>query len=240
MPSLPRPAWVRGATVVDIISSKWNGAFHLRKWIILFHFWRVNGRLQLMRKDAVENRQAIVEVASTLIAQMGPDVSLCTIAKEAGVGVATASRHFPDREGLYLAVIEHTVNSMREVVDRHLPRFPDTPEDTWRSVIGEMVSLNFPAVGQEILPKLLPTLSREDKASATAQLQAIYDPLLEQAKQHELCPQDLDYLSFHFAIIALSRPLPEPAEEVFVGKRAWLVDVLVDGLRPNERVEPTA
>lgn len=184
-----------------------------------------------MRKDAVENRQAIVEVASTLIAQMGPDVSLRTIAKEAGVGVATASRHFPDREGLYLAVIEHIADTMRDVVDRHLTRFPDAPDDTWRSTIGEMVSLNFPAVGQEILPKLLPTLTEEDRDAAIAQLQAIYEPLLTQAKRYELCPQDLDYLSFHFAIIALSRPLPEPAEEVFAGRRAWLVDVFIDGLR---------
>lgn len=232
MPSFAAPCVGAGrATVVDILSSKWNGAFHLRKWIILFHFWRVNGRLQLIRKDAVENRQAIVEVASTLIAQMGPDVSLRTIAKEAGVGVATASRHFPDREGLYLAVIEHTADTMRDVVDRHLTRFPDAPDDTWRSTIGEMVSLNFPAVGQEILPKLLPTLTEEDRDAAIAQLQAIYEPLLTQAKRYELCPQDLDYLSFHFAIIALSRPLPEPAEEVFAGRRAWLVDVFIDGLR---------
>ena len=208
--------------------------FQLHKWIILFHFWRVNGKLRVMRKDAAENRQAIVEVASTLIAQMGPGVSLRNITKEAGVGVATASRHFPDRDELFRAVLEHTMNSMRDVVDKHLLRFPDAPEDTWRSAIGEMVNLNFPAVGQEILPKLLPTLSHEDRAVATAQLQAIYDPLLAQAKQHELCPPDLDYLSFHFAIIALSRPLPEPAEEAFAGRRAWLVDVFIDGLRTQQ------
>ena len=53
--------------------------------MILFHFWRVNGKLRVMRKDGAENRQAIVEVASTLIAQMGPGVSLRNIAKEAGV-----------------------------------------------------------------------------------------------------------------------------------------------------------
>lgn len=184
-----------------------------------------------MRKDAAENRQAIVETASTLIAQMGPDVSLRTIAKEADVGVATASRHFPNRDDLYRAVLEHTADKMRDVVHRHLPRFADTPEDTWRSAIGEMVSLNFPAVGQEILPKLLPTLTKEDRDAAIAQLQAIYEPLLTQAKRYELCPQDLDYLSFHYAIITLSRPLPELAEEVYVGRRDWLVDVFIDGLR---------
>ena len=187
-----------------------------------------------MRKDGAENRQAIVEVASTLIAQMGPGVSLRNIAKEAGVGVATASRHVPDRDELVRAVLEHTMNSMRDVVAKHLLRFPDAPEDTWRSAIGEMVNLNFPAVGLEILPKLLPTLSHEDRAVATAQLQAIYDPLLAQAKQHELCPPDLDYLSLDFAIIALSRPLPEPAEEAFAGRRAWLVDVFIDGLRTQQ------
>mgnify|MGYP002716325195 FL=1 len=94
------------------------------------------------------------------------------------MGVATASRHFPDKDELYRAVLVHTINSMRDVVERHLPRFPDSPEDTWRSAISEMVSLTFPAVGQEILPKLLPTLTKEDRDAAIAQLQAIYDPLL--------------------------------------------------------------
>lgn len=184
-----------------------------------------------MRKDAAENRKAIVEVAAELIAQNGPDVSLRTIAKEANVGVATASRHFPDKVGLYRAVLEHTAEKMRDVVDQHLPHFPDAPEDTWRAVISEMVNLNFPAVGQEILPKVLPTLTQEDRDAATSFVQSIYEPLLAQAKKYELCPQDLDMLSFHFAIITLSRPLPGPGEEVFGGKREWLVDVFIQGLR---------
>lgn len=183
-----------------------------------------------MREDAAENRKEIVKVASTLFAQNGPDVSLRVIAKEANVGVATASRHFPDRDDLYRAVLEHTAEKMRDVVNHHLPHFPDAPEYTWRAVISEMVSLNFPAVGQEILPKILPTLTQEDKDAVFSFVQALYEPLLAQAKKYKLCPQDLDILSFHFGIITLSRPLPGPAERVFSGKREWLVDVFIDGL----------
>lgn len=184
-----------------------------------------------MRKDAAENRKALVEAATSLIAQMGPEVSLRTIAKEAEVGVATASRHFPTRDDLYRAVLENVMDNMRAVVDKHVPRFPDTPEATWRCAITEMVDISFPAVGEEFLPVFVPHLDQEERNALTEKVKALYRPLLTEAEKYGLCPGDLDVLDFHFGIIALSRPLPAMAEEVFARSRGWLVDVFICGLR---------
>ena len=50
-----------------------------------------------MRQDAVMNSDAIVEAARKLLIEQGAGVSMRAIAREAGVGLATASRHFPSR-----------------------------------------------------------------------------------------------------------------------------------------------
>lgn len=188
-----------------------------------------------MRKDAAENRQAIVEVASVLIAQMGPDVSLRTIAKEAGVGVVTASRHFPDRDDLYRAVLERAIDKMRDLVDRHVPQFDDDPEGAWRSAIKEMVDMNFAAVGQEIVPVLVSHIDSEERELRFEEVRSLYRPLLAQAEKYGLFPQGIDVMNFHFGIIAISRPLPAPSEEMFAAAREWLVDVFINGLRDPHR-----
>lgn len=186
-----------------------------------------------MRKDAAENRKAIVEVATELFAQLGPDVSLRTIAKEAEVGVATASRHFTDRDDLYRAVRENALSKMQAVVDEHVPRFPSDPEATWRSAINALVDIRLPAVGQAILPVLASHSNQEEWDGLTEKVETLYRPLLAEAARYGLCPHDLDVVDFHFGIIAISRPLPAPAEETFGNRRKWLLNVFIDGLRAS-------
>ena len=53
-----------------------------------------------MRTDAATNQRQLLDSAAQLLSEQGPQVSLRTIAKHAGVGVATLYRHFPTRESL--------------------------------------------------------------------------------------------------------------------------------------------
>ncbi len=59
-----------------------------------------------LRADAERNRLRIVEAAKTLFAERGVDVAVEDIAAEAGVGIGTFYRRFPDRESLVDAVFE--------------------------------------------------------------------------------------------------------------------------------------
>ncbi|HEY3942120.1 MAG TPA: helix-turn-helix domain-containing protein [Acidimicrobiales bacterium] len=52
-----------------------------------------------VRKDALRNREAIVDAARELFAGSA-QVSMCEIARRAGVGQATLYRNFPDRRAL--------------------------------------------------------------------------------------------------------------------------------------------
>jgi AcrR family transcriptional regulator len=53
-----------------------------------------------LRADAQRNRDRLVEVAVRAFSSGGPDVTLESIAREAGVGIGTLYRHFPTREAL--------------------------------------------------------------------------------------------------------------------------------------------
>ena len=56
-----------------------------------------------MRADAERNRGRIVQAARRRFATDGLDVSMASVAREAGVGKATLSRHFATREDLISA-----------------------------------------------------------------------------------------------------------------------------------------
>jgi AcrR family transcriptional regulator len=63
-----------------------------------------NGQL---RNDAARNRQAIIGAARELFADSG-EVSMCEIARRAGVGQATLYRNYPDRRALVAEILgEH-------------------------------------------------------------------------------------------------------------------------------------
>jgi AcrR family transcriptional regulator len=53
-----------------------------------------------MRVDAARNRDQILDAARALFAAKGTDVTLRAVARRAGVGTATLTRHFPTREAL--------------------------------------------------------------------------------------------------------------------------------------------
>ncbi|WP_067499748.1 TetR/AcrR family transcriptional regulator [Actinoplanes sp. TFC3] len=59
------------------------------------------------RRDALRNRAAIVEAASTVLSGPGSAALMPETARLAGVAQATLYRHFPDRQALAAAVIEH-------------------------------------------------------------------------------------------------------------------------------------
>ena len=59
-----------------------------------------------LRADARRNRDQILAAAKVMFARQGPDAPMEEIAREAGVGVGTLYRRFPDRQALIRAVAQ--------------------------------------------------------------------------------------------------------------------------------------
>lgn len=69
------------------------------------------------RRDAELNRERILAAAVTAMLREGRNVPLATIAAEAGVGVGTLYRGYPDREAL-LHALEHRAHGLlNEILD---------------------------------------------------------------------------------------------------------------------------
>lgn len=72
-----------------------------------------------MRTDARRNRERILEAAMAAFATDGLGVPVAEIARRAGVGTGTVSRHFPTKESLYEAIVLQRVSEITDHA-RHL------------------------------------------------------------------------------------------------------------------------
>lgn len=78
------------------------------------------------RSDARRNREKLLEVATAAFAgAQGRPVSLESIARDAGVGIGTLYRHFPNREALveaiYRAELAEVAGAAEQLLERHPP-----------------------------------------------------------------------------------------------------------------------
>ncbi|MEV0622944.1 helix-turn-helix domain-containing protein [Nonomuraea sp. NPDC050404] len=78
-----------------------------------------------LRADAQRNRARVLEVAAETFAAEGLSVPVHEIARRAGVGTGTVSRHFPTKESLFQAILldrmEQLVRQAADLADREGP-----------------------------------------------------------------------------------------------------------------------
>lgn len=82
-----------------------------------------------LRKDAMANRQRILDAAAELFAQRGLGVTLNDIAHHAGVGVGTVYRRFPDKHALIEDLFEQRFQEMVEFAEEAVG-----DPDPWRGI----------------------------------------------------------------------------------------------------------
>ena len=78
-----------------------------------------------VRSDARRNREKLLEVATAAFAAAdGRPVSLESIARDAGVGIGTLYRHFPNREALVEAIYRTELAEVAAAAEQLLKRHP--------------------------------------------------------------------------------------------------------------------
>jgi AcrR family transcriptional regulator len=70
------------------------------------------------RADALRNHERVLEAARAVFSAGGPEASLESVAKAAGVGIGTLYRHFPTREALFDAVYRHEAQQLAALAER--------------------------------------------------------------------------------------------------------------------------
>ncbi len=89
-----------------------------------------------MRKDALRNRQRVLEAADAMFREHGVEVSVGEIAEAAGVGRGTLFRNFKNKDALIAAVIAERLGEVLEYGRALLEHDPDDAEVTFTYVAG--------------------------------------------------------------------------------------------------------
>lgn len=183
---------------------------------------------QFLRTDARSSIGRILDAARRLLGDAG-GVTLNRIANEAGVGVATLYRHFPNRQALARAVLDRVFDDEAEPL---LAEFAssDASRDELLSVAEQLVEIlrREHGVVQEIgdpAGAIEHLLRRDDRLAAT----------VERAKAAGNLRSDLDTddLPVLLAMLATGPGLmaADPA-----ARRRYL-SLLLDGLNPSAAVQ---
>jgi AcrR family transcriptional regulator len=70
-----------------------------------------------LRADAQRNREQVLRTAAEIFATEGLSVPVHEIARRAGVGTGTVSRHFPTKEDLFVAVLLERMRRLADFAD---------------------------------------------------------------------------------------------------------------------------
>ena len=80
-----------------------------------------------LRRDAVRNRELILETAAAVFAEHGIEAGYDEIARRAGIGVGTVYRRFPERAELVRALFQSRVEEIVSIAEQ-AARMPDAFE----------------------------------------------------------------------------------------------------------------
>jgi AcrR family transcriptional regulator len=187
-----------------------------------------NGRRPL-RKDAERNRERILEAAAQVFTTRGLDVSLDDVAREAGVGIGTVYRRFPDKESLVAELFTSKLASMVAAAERAyqardpwegLTAFMEEVAETFSGDVGLRQILMFGTYGSDKVSmareRMAPVVCRLiERAQAAGQVRA------------DLAPTDVPFIGLMLSLVA------QYAGDIRPGIWRRYLTLILDGLRPE-------
>ncbi|MBB4682909.1 TetR/AcrR family transcriptional regulator [Amycolatopsis jiangsuensis] len=181
-----------------------------------------------MRADARKNRDQLLAVAGTALAEEGVTVSLRDIARRADVGLATLLRHFPTREALLDALLRTHFDEMAAQADEL--ENTCSPEDALVSWVRDCVTWTTEYRGVTVLM----AAAIEDTGSALhascVTLRAAGARLLVRAQAAGVARTDLDGTDLFALIAALAWLGDQPA---LASRAGHLFDVVASAILPG-------
>jgi AcrR family transcriptional regulator len=178
------------------------------------------------RADARRNRDRLLEVAVRAFSQEGPDVTLDSIAKSAGVGIGTLYRHFPTREALVEAAYRSELARLCDGVDGLLR---DQPADrALRTWMDRFIDYMATKRGMADALRAVIESGGNPYEQSRGRLLAAVGALLAAGAETRTLRTDVDPADVLASLSGVSLVAGKPAQRDQAGR---LLDLLVDGLR---------
>lgn len=184
------------------------------------------------RADAVRNRDRLLQAAKAVFSAGGPEASLETVAKRAGVGIGTLYRHFPTREALFEAVYRREVQQLSDLADQ-LKNEPD-PLEALRRWLRSNVEFVATKKGMMAALELAVHGSSDLYAQTFERLTKAVGGLLDRAVAAGVIRSDISPEDLLRALVGMCYLHDQSGWQNSVLR---LVDVFVDGLRVPANVD---
>ena len=179
-----------------------------------------------LRADAQRNRERLLKVAARAFSHKGPDVTLESIASEAGVGIGTLYRHFPTREALIEAAYRNELARLCAGVPELLRTMPaDAALRTWMDRFIDYLATKRGMA--DALRTVIASGGNPHAQSRESLLEAVRTLLKAGADQGSL-RRDIDPADVMIGISGVSLAAGTPDQREQAGR---LLDLLLDGLR---------
>jgi AcrR family transcriptional regulator len=183
-------------------------------------------QIRPLRADAQRNRDQLLKVAVRAFSQKGPDVTLESIASDAGVGIGTLYRHFPTREALIEAAYRNELARLCAGVPELLRTMPaDVALRTWMDRFIDYLATKRGMA--EALRMVIASGGNPHAQTRESLLEAIRSLLKAGADQRAL-RRDIDPADVMIGISGVSLVAGAPEQREQAGR---LLDLFVDGLR---------
>jgi AcrR family transcriptional regulator len=186
-------------------------------------------RVRPLRRDAEQNRQRILCAASEVFTTRGLRATLDDVARQAGVGVGTVYRRFPDKEALVDALFEDKLQALVAQAERAL----EAP-DSWTGLVTLLERAGEMLTGDRGLLEILmyATYGQDRVSRARARMQPVVTRVVERAQRDgkvraDLRPTDVPFIEFMLSAAAGYAARVQP--EIW---RRYLT-LILDGLRPS-------
>lgn|SRR5437588_2151278 len=190
--------------------------------------WRVpHPAARRPRRDALRNRERVLDAATELVRRDGEKVPMAQIAEHAGVGIGTVYRHFPTREDLLGALVHRSFGiavSNARAASAHPGSALDGVRLFFLATLRDRAQFVLPLHGG---PPVFTRETRERQADVRAALRTLIDRGQAAGElRTDLNPEDLIV-----AASLLSRPLPAIRDWDGLARRQ--IDLMIHGLGPS-------
>ena len=181
-----------------------------------------------LRRDAERNRRRILAAAAAVFSRRGLDATLDEVAREAGVGVGTVYRRFPDKESLVQELFRDGIDGLVTVAEHAC-----MAADPWQGLVTYLefaVSTMAADLGLRQLMTFA-TYGRDQACYARERMQPVIGRLVERAQSSGDLRTDLETTDVKMIVFMLGS-VAEYAATVRPDIWRRYLGLLLDGLRP--------
>ena len=188
----------------------------------------------VLRADAERNRRQLVLAAMSVFPEQGYEAPMSAIAQEAGVGVGTLYRRFPDRTALLVAVRQESVQTLLAAAQRAAQEEPSAWEALVRITVHSR-ELRLSMRTRDSLPIETQQALAADEHSTTLrrQLLTVIDHLVAAAQQQGSMRPDVGGGDVARLLALVNIPPRHSGDSDDIMARR-LAAIVLDGLRAGQ------